>query len=536
MDNLATVVDLSRIQFAATVLYHYLFVPLTLGLSFLLAAMETIYVISGRDIYRRMVHFWAKLFAINFALGVATGLTMEFQFGTNWSTYSHFVGDIFGAPLAIEGLMAFFLESTFVGLMLFGWNKLSRGKHLLATYAVALGSNLSALWILIANGYMQNPVASTFNPETMRVELTNFPALVFSPEAQAKFVHTSIAGYVTAAIFVIGISAFYMLKGRHLEFAKRSIRVAALFGVLASLAVICLGDALGFVNGSAQPTKLAAMEGIWETAEPPAGFNVIAWPDQSARENTFELKVPYVLTPLVTHTMDKKIPGVDDLEIRAKQRIRSGIPAVAALRKLRENPDNDQALATFNQHKDDLGYGLLVKRYAPNDVTNATSADINQAAKDSIPPVFPVFWSFRIMVAAAFAMMAFLIMATVYSMRGTLDRKRWFLRLAPWMIPVPFIANEAGWIVAEIGRQPWTVYQQLPTWLSASTHSVGYMIFSLIGFVLLYSIFIAVEMYLMIKFIRIGPTDDPGGPEPSTTADDDAPAFGSPEAALWSRG
>lgn len=510
MHALDTVIDLSRAQFAATALYHYLFVPLTLGLSMLLAAMETIYVITGRAIYRQMTHFWAKLFAINFALGVATGLTMEFEFGTNWSTYSHFVGDIFGAPLAIEGLMAFFLESTMVGLMLFGWDKLSRGKHLLVTYMVALGSNLSALWILIANGYMQAPVGSEFNPATMRVELTSFTDLLFNPEAQAKFVHTSIAGYLTAAIFVIGISAFYMLRHRHLELAKRSFRVAALFGIFASIAVICLGDALGFINGEDQPTKLAAMEGLWETAEAPAGFNVVAWPDQDNRENDFELQIPYLLTPLVTHSFDESIPGIADLEQQAEERIRNGIPALTALQTLRDNPDDAAAKAQFNEHKEDLGYALLVQRYA-SDVRNATDAQIAKAAADSIPPVFPVFWGFRIMVGLAFVMMGFLILAVIYSLRGTIVDKRWFLKIAPWMIPVPFIANEAGWVVAELGRQPWTVYGQLPTWLSASTHSVGYMIFSLIGFVALYTLFIIVEMFLMVKFIRLGPDDGPQG-------------------------
>ncbi|MBZ9559169.1 MULTISPECIES: cytochrome ubiquinol oxidase subunit I [Modicisalibacter] len=506
MQELDTVIELSRLQFAATALYHYLFVPLTLGLSVLLATMETIYVITGRDIYRQMTHFWSKLFAINFALGVATGLTMEFEFGTNWSTYSHFVGDIFGAPLAIEGLMAFFLESTFVGLMLFGWGKLSRGKHLLVTYMVALGSNLSALWILVANGYMQNPVGSVFNPDTMRMELTSLPDLIFSPEAQAKFVHTSIAGYVTAAIFVVGISAFYLLRRRHIELAKRSFRVAALFGVFATVGVISLGDALGFINGSAQPTKLAAMEGLWETAEAPAGFNLIAWPNQEEKRNDFEVQVPYLLTPLVTHTFDESIPGVNDLEADAETKIRDGIPALIALQTLRENPDDAEARATFDAHQDNLGYALLVQRYA-EDVSQATDAQIAKAAADTIPPVATVFWSFRVMVVTAFLMMAFLILAVIYSLRGTLHRHNWFLRLAPWMIPVPFIANEAGWIVAELGRQPWTVYGQLPTWLSASTHSVGYMVFSLIGFVLLYTLFIVIEMFLMVKFIRLGPSE-----------------------------
>ena len=258
-----TVVELSRLQFAATALYHFLFVPLTLGLSFLLAAMETVYFVSGREIYKQMTRFWSKLFLINFALGVATGLTMEFQFGTNWSFYSSFVGDTFGAPLAIEGLMAFFMESTFVGLMVFGWERLSKAQHLIVTYFVALGSNLSALWILVANSFMQDPRGAHFNPLTMRMELDSFMSMLFSPDAQSKFVHTSIAGYVTAAMFVAGISAYYMLRNRHMELAKRSFRMAALFGVLSTAGVITLGDALGFVGAHAQPTKLAAMEALW---------------------------------------------------------------------------------------------------------------------------------------------------------------------------------------------------------------------------------------------------------------------------------
>ncbi|WP_297914312.1 cytochrome ubiquinol oxidase subunit I, partial [Thiomonas sp.] len=297
------VVLLSRWQFAATALYHFLFVPLTLGLGFLLAAMETVYVLGGREVHRRMVEFWSKLFLVNFALGVATGLTLEFEFGTNWSYYSGFVGDIFGAPLAIEALMAFFLESTFIGLMVFGWKRLSRMQHLVVTYLVALGANLSALWILVGNAFMQDPQGARFNPLTMRMELASLPALLFSEEAQAKFVHTSLAGYVTAAVYVMGISAWYMLRGRHLELARRSFRVATVFGLLATAGVITLGDALGFVGGHAQPAKLAAMEAAWTTEPAPAPFNVVAWPDQSRLDNRFEIRIPYVLTPLVTHTL-----------------------------------------------------------------------------------------------------------------------------------------------------------------------------------------------------------------------------------------
>ncbi len=504
MHDLQTVVDLSRWQFALTALYHFLFVPLTLGLSFLLAAMETVYVTTGRRIYRDMARFWGTLFAINFALGVATGLTMEFEFGTNWSMYSRFVGDVFGAPLAIEGLMAFFLESTFVGLMIFGWDRMSRGKHLLVTFMVALGSNLSALWILIANSFMQVPHGAAFDPTTMRMQLTSFTDLIFNADAQAKFVHTSIAGYVTAAIFVAGISAWYMLRNRHMEIARRSFRIAVLFGVFASIGVISLGDALGFIDGSQQPHKLVAMEALWKTAKPPAGFSIFAIPDQAEQRNLLQVRVPGVLTPLVTHTLTKPIPGADTLERRAAQRIRDGIPAVLALEKLSANPDDQAARAQFRAHRRDLGYGFLLERYAP-DLAKATPAEIREAARDTIPNVPVIFWSFRIMVAAGFAMLAFLILATIYSLNNRITEKRWLLRIAPWFIPVPFLACEVGWLVAEMGRQPWTVYGILPTWMSASTHSVAYMVFSLTGFVLIYSVFIVVEMYLMVRAVRRGP-------------------------------
>src|SRR6185437_14578936 len=501
-----SVVELSRAQFAATALYHFLFVPLTLGLSFLLAAMETVYVTSGKLIYKRMAQFWGKLFMINFALGVATGLTMEFQFGTNWSFYSSFVGDIFGAPLAIEGLMAFFMESTFVGLMIFGWDRLSRGQHLAVTWLVALGSNLSALWILVANSFMQDPHGAAFNPVTMRMELNSLQQLIFNPDAQSKFVHTSIAGYVTAAIFVAGVSAWYMLKRRHLDLAKRSFRMAALFGVLATIGVITLGDALGFVAAQAQPTKLAAMEALWKTEPGPMPFNLIAFPDQSLQQNKGALQVPYMLSLLVTHSTNGSMEGFDTLQARAQQRIEDGIPAVAALQSLSKNPHDAGALAQFNAHAQDLGYGFLAQCYAA-DVGKATPEQIRRAAKDSIPPVAAVFWSFRFMVGFGLLMLAFFVLAILYTLSNRVQDKRWFLRAAVWMIPVPFLANECGWLVAELGRQPWTVFGVLPTWMSASTHSVAYMVFSLAGFVLLYTVFIAVEMYLMVRSIRQGPPE-----------------------------
>ena len=506
-----TVVELSRLQFAATALYHFLFVPLTLGLSFLLAAMETVYFVSNREIYKQMTRFWSKLFLINFALGVATGLTMEFQFGTNWSFYSSFVGDTFGAPLAIEGLMAFFMESTFVGLMVFGWERLSKAQHLIVTYFVALGSNLSALWILVANSFMQDPRGAHFNPVTMRMELDSFMSMLFSPDAQSKFVHTSIAGYVTAAMFVAGISAYYMLKNRHMELAKRSFRMAALFGALSTAGVITLGDALGFVGAHAQPTKLAAMEALWTSERPPMAFNAIAFPSQTERKNYWAIQVPAALSLLVTHSLDGTVPGADVLIQRAGERIRNGIPAIEALKRLSEDPSDADAMAQFKAHEKDLGYGFLAARYAADqDVSKATPADIEKAAADTMPEVWPVFWSFRVMVGLGLLMLAYFVLAVIHTLFNQIDQQRIFLHVAVWSIPVPFIACETGWLVAEVGRQPWTVYEVLPTWMSASTHSVAYMVFSLTGFLLLYSIFILIEMYLMVRAVRQGP--DESGP------------------------
>jgi len=325
------VVDLSRLQFALTALYHFLFVPLTIGLSFMLVIMESIYVMTRRPIWRTITRFWGLLFGINFALGVATGITMEFQFGMNWSYFSHYVGDIFGAPLAIEGLMAFFLEATFVGLMFFGWDKLSRTGHLFVTFMVALGTNLSALWILIANGWMQNPVGATFNPDTMRMEVSDFMAVLFNPVAQAKFVHTVSAGYVIAAVFVLGISAFYLLKGRHTGFAKRSMTVAAAFGLAASLSVVVLGDESGYALTDNQKMKLAALEAMWRTEPAPAGLTAFGIPSLKDRQTHYEVKIPYVLGLISTRSIDKPVLGILELVATAQTRIESGVLAYDAL-------------------------------------------------------------------------------------------------------------------------------------------------------------------------------------------------------------
>ena len=512
------VVDLSRLQFAATAFYHFLFVPLTLGLSFLLAIMETVYVMTGKEIYRDMTRFWGKLFGINFALGVTTGITMEFQFGTNWAYYSHYVGDIFGAPLAIEGLMAFFLESTFIGLFFFGWERLSKRQHLLITYLTAIGSNLSAVWILIANGWMQNPVGSEFNFVTMRMEMTSFADLVFNPAAQAKFVHTVSAGYVTGSLFVLGISAWYLLKNRHVEFAKRSFRIAAAFGFASALSVIVLGDESGYAVTEHQQTKLAALEGMWKTEPAPASFTLFALPDDEARENRAEVKIPYALGLIATRSTTKEIPGIDQLEARNRERIESGRIAVAALERLRADAHDAAARAAFDAHKADLGFGLLLKKYV-SDVSQATPEMLAQAARDSIPKVAPMFWTFRVMVALGFSFLLLFAFAFWHSAKNTFQEQRWLLKWALWFIPLPWIASEMGWFVAEYGRQPWTIFGVLPTHLSTSTLSAASLYGSLAGFLFFYTGLLVVELYLMFKYARLGPAslgtgrygDAPGG-------------------------
>ncbi len=497
-------VDLSRLQFAVTAMYHFLFVPLTLGMTWILVIMESVYVMTGKVVYKDMTRFWGKLFGINFALGVTTGITMEFQFGTNWAYYSHYVGDIFGAPLAIEGLMAFFLESTFIGLFFFGWDRLSRRQHLLVTVLMAVGTNLSALWILIANGWMQNPVGAAFNYETMRMEMTSFWALVFNPDAQAKFVHTVSAGYVTGAMFVLSISSWYLLRGRDIEFAKRSFRVAAAFGFASACSVIVLGDESGYTVGEAQQTKLAAMEAMWHTEPAPASLILLAGIDDAGMKNDWEISVPWVLGLIGTRSVDKQLPGILDIREKNRERVLSGIEAVRALERVRTNPGDEAALATLRAHQADLGFGLLLRKYVRS-MDEVTPALVERAVADTIPRVKPLFWSFRLMVALGFVFFALFGAALWYSIRGCFAERRWLLRWALWSLPLPWIACELGWFVAEYGRQPWTIYGVLPTHLSVSTLDVHSLYGSLAGFIGFYTLLLVVELYLMVRISRQGP-------------------------------
>lgn len=498
------VVDLSRLQFGMTALYHFLFVPLTLGLSTLLAIMETVYVMTNRPIWRTMTQYWGILFGINVAMGVATGITMEFQFGTNWAYYSHYVGDVFGAPLAIEGLMAFFLEATFIGIFFFGWDRISKVSHLIVTYLLAAGASFSALWILIANGWMQNPLGAHFNFHTMRMELYDFYSVIFNEVAQAKFVHTISAGYVTGSMFVLSISAFFLLRGRNIEFAKRSMIVASSFGLASALCVVVLGDESGYLAGLNQKMKVAAIEGMWSTEPAPAPLTVIGFPDQKEHTTKYTIKIPYLLGLIATRSFHEPVYGIFDLVEQARTRIQSGMLAYNALLALQIDPTDKRAETMLDDNQGNIGYGMLLKKYT-DDIIRATPEQIDQAAWDTVPDVFTLFWTFRVMVGCGFYFIILFASAFYLCQRRRVLHNRWFLWVALFSLPLPWLAAELGWVVAEYGRQPWVVDGLLPTFMGVSSLSVSSVWISLVGFIAFYSALAIVELYLMIRYIRLGP-------------------------------
>jgi cytochrome d ubiquinol oxidase subunit I len=510
------VVTLSRLQFAVTALYHFLFVPLTLGLSLMIAIMESVYVMTGRQIWKRMTKFWGLLFGINFAMGVATGITMEFQFGTNWAYYSHYVGDIFGVPLALEGMMAFFLEGTFIGLFFLGWDRLSPIKHLMVTWLVAIGSNFSALWILIANGWMQNPVGAEFNVETMRMEVVSYKDVIFNPVAQSKFVHTVSAGYVVGAMFVLSISAWYLLHKRHVAFARRSIAVAASFGLASALSVVVLGDESGYAVTEHQKMKIASIEAMWHTHEAPTPFTIFGLPDVEARKTHYEIAVPWLLGLIATRSLDTPVPGIHELVEHSKERIRAGIPAYAALQALHRDRNDAAAREAFEASKHQLGHALLLKKFV-EDPTKATEEDIDKAGWTTVPNVPVLFWSFRIMVGLGIYFILLFAASFYLSSIHQIDRYRWYLRIAFLSLPLPWIAAELGWIVAEYGRQPWAIEGVLPTFLGVSSVSSGQVLTSLLGFVFFYTLLLIADIVLMVRAVRRGPRVTP-----DTIHEDDA--------------
>ncbi len=503
---LTSSVFLARWQFAVAASIHFLFVPLTLGLTWILVAMELTYVITGNEVYKDMTKFWGKLLGINFALGVLTGLTMAFSFGMNWAYYSQYVGDIFGTPLAIEGFLAFMLESTFFGTFFFGWDKLSKKQHFFATCCLAVGSTLSALFILVANGFMQHPVGAAFDYSTMRMETTNLLQLFLDPIAQVGFLHTVLSGYTTGAIFVLGISSYYLLRGRDLAFAKRSFAIAAGFGLIVSVMLAYAGDQNGLIVAKVQPEKLAAIEAEWTTQAPPAAFNVLAIPSQKQKHNLFALQIPGVLGLIVEHSLHKRVPGVDEVVAQNQQRIYNGMKAYGLLEKLRSGDHSPAILKQFNDYKADLGYGLLLKRYA-SDITKATPAEVKEAATDTIPTVWSLFYTFRVMIFLGILMILVFIFSVIAVWRGTAWRRRkWLWRAAFYSLPFPWICVLCGWFVTEHGRQPWTVYGILPTTLSSSSLTTGNLWLSFAIFVVLFTALTVVEVWLLAKFARIGPS------------------------------
>ena len=504
------IVGISRLQFAWTALFHFIFVPMTLGLSILVAVMETIYVATRRPIWRQITKFFGTLFGINFAVGVGSGLVMEFQFGMNWSYYSHYMGDIFGAPLAFEALMAFFLEATLVGMFYFGWDRLSAKKHLIVAWAMAVGTNLSAMWILIANGWMQFPTAATINPYTMRMEMESVVGVIFSPVAQAKFLHVVTAGYTYAGLFVIGVCSWFLLKKRHQEMSRRAIAAASAFGLVGSIALITMGDVSGIHVAEKQPMKMATIEGIWETDPAPAPFNVIAFPDQQARENHFAIQIPAVLGLLTTHGTTKEIPGIKELIEQAQQRVQNGIVAYDTMMQIQEFGKARQEapaelMSRWNETYKDLGYALLLKRYV-DDPRQASAEQIAQAADDTLPTVWPLFWSFRIMVGLGCFFLALLAAFFYQTIKGCkFENHPLLLRLAVLAIPLPVVACEMGWFVAEYGRQPWAVEGALPVAVAVSNLSASAVLVTLLGFIAVYLVLLAIMVKLMIHTVHKGP-------------------------------
>ena len=484
-------VNWSRLQFALTAGYHWLFVPLTLGLAIIMATMETIYVITGDEFWKRTSKFWMKLFAINFAVGIATGIILEFEFGTNWSNYSWFVGDIFGAPLAIEGIFAFFMEATFFAVMFFGWEKVSRRVHLASTWLTGIGAAISAVWILVANAWMQHPVGMEFNPDTVRHEMVDFWALVLNPVAVSKFFHSVFSGWMTGAVFVIGISCWYLLKRRETRFALASIRVAAIVGIIGTFAVMLSGDSSGVHAAKYQPMKLAAAEGL-ENGGEGAPFSIVPG-----------VEIPAMLSILATHDIDGYVPGINNIldgyttpdgerHLSADEKIERGKTAIEAFSTYRALKESDPAAAaiarqTLDENIDYFGYGYI------------------NSKEELVPPVPLVYWAFRIMVGLGGFLLLLMVVVLWLERRRRLADTHLVQWIALLSIPLVYIAGQAGWIVAEVGRQPWVIEGLLPVSAAVSSVSVAAVQTTFWLFVAIFTLFLIIEMRIMIKAIKLGP-------------------------------
>lgn len=513
VENIDTsLIDWSRAQFALTAMYHWLFVPLTLGLGIIQAIMETIYYKTGDPFWKDTAKFWMKIFGINFAIGVATGLILEFEFGTNWSNYSFFVGDIFGAPLAIEGIVAFFMEATFIAIMFFGWEKVSKRTHLKATWLTITGATLSALWILVANAWMQFPTGMHFNPDTARNEMNDFWAVALSPVAITKFFHTVISSWIVGSAVVIGISCWFLLKKREIRFALSSIRIAAIFGLAATLLTVYTGDSAGYQVAQKQPMKLAAMEGLYEGGN---GIGIVAVgvlnPAKEAYNDNvnpflFNIQVPKLLSFLAERNVDGYVPGIINLidggftkpdgtiALSAEEKIERGkiaIKAFADYKKAKRDKDEEAALthrATLEANFEYFGYGYIRDK------------------ADLIPPIGLTFYSFRIMVILGFFFILLFALAFFLERKNKLEKATWLQWICLLSIPLAYIGSQAGWIVAEVGRQPWAIQDILPVYASVSRLSVGAVQTTFFIFLGLFTILLIAEIGIMLKAIKKGPT------------------------------
>lgn len=499
------VTDLSRLQFAFTAMFHFIFVPLTLGMTWILVAMEGAYLKTGKPVYKDMTRFWGKLLAINFAIGVISGITMEFEFGLNWAYFSRMIGGSFGPILAIEGITAFMLEATMFGLFFFSWDKLSRKAHFVVTFFMAIGASLSIVNILAANSWMQHPVSTDFDYRNMTLQLHSIAALYLQYLAQVRIGHVASGAFLLSSIFVMGISAYFLLKKQDVPFAIRSFAIAVGFGFVCSLMVIFFGDQNGLSVSRDEPEKMAAIEAQWHTQKAPASWYIIAWPNQSAQKNDFEIKIPYALSLIATHSLTGTVEGADPIIKNYEIRIANGIKAYTMLHKIWDKTATPADVQIYQQNINDLGFAYLLMPYT-NDVTNATPAQILEAAKSGIPNMLTAFWTFRIMIGCWGIMFLLLVLGLCYAWRNTLLNHPRYLRLCLYAIPLPFIAAESGWVLAEVGRQPWVIHNILPTFMGASSLNAASLITSLILFALFYGVLIGVELFLMFKYARLGPS------------------------------
>ena len=509
MNDLLGVVDWSRAQFALTAMYHWLFVPLTIGLSVIVAIMESIYVRTGDHKWKGITKFWMTLFGINFACGVATGIILEFEFGTNWSNYSWFVGDIFGAPLAIEGIVAFFMEATFVAVMFFGWNKVSRRFHLTATWLTAIGVSLSALWILVANAWMQNPVGMIFDPEQMRNVMDNFTEVAFNSVAMNKFFHAVFSGWVLAAVFVVGVSSWLLWRRRNVDTARKSLKIASWFGLVGMVMTMWTGDGSAVEVARVQPMKLAAMEGLYDGN---VGQSLVAVgfvnPDKKPGDDLEaikgEISIPYGLSILANHDPDTFVPGINDIiegrtitaggdtvygdsyadRIAMGKAAREALSRYAAAKSAGDTAAMEQAKADVMANFRYFGYGYLDK------------------PEEAVPPVALTFYSFRVMVmAGGYLMLLFIVLLFVCYRRTAVLEKPWLHWLGIISIPVVWICSQAGWIVAEVGRQPWVIQDLMPTRAAISDVTTGSVQLTFWIFAVLFTLLLAAEISIMLRYI-----------------------------------